>query len=222
MIRQALLALIFKDLKLQWRAGGGAGTSLFFFLAVVIVIPFGAGPDPALLSRIGPAILWLAALLAMLFGLDRLFQTDEEDGSLDLLMGSPLPLEIIVLTKAFAHWLATGLPIVLATPFLGALLMVPPSHLVVLALTLLIGTLGLVFLGAIGAAITVSLKRGGLLLALLILPFAIPLMIFGAGAVTSSENSASAVMILSGLSLIFMVSGAFVSAAALRLSAGSS
>eukprot|EP01036_Dinobryon_divergens_P052184 gene52184-69814_t len=159
---------------------------VLFFLAVVTVIPFGVGPDLALLARIGPAILWIGALLATLLGLDRLFQSDHEDGSLDLLHLTDVPLSLIVATKAFAHWTASGLPLVLAAPLLGVFVNLPAAGIGAVTLTLLVGTPALAFLGAIGAALTVALRRGGLLLSILILPLAIPVLIFGVAAANAA------------------------------------
>lgn len=217
MMHRRLGALITRDLKLAWRVGGNASLGVAFFLAVIVVVPFGVGSDPKLLARIGPAMLWLAALLSMLLGLDRLFQTDQDDGSLDLVQGSGVPLEMFVLAKVLAYWLATGLPLVIATPLLGLLMMLSPQDLGLVALTLLIGTPALSFLGAIGAAITVSLRRGGILLTLLVLPLTIPLMIFGVGATSTDRPFGASLLMLAGLALFSVVIGTFASAAALKL-----
>ena len=165
-----LAALYRRELRLAVRVGGGAMMGVLFFLAVVTVIPFGVGPDLALLARIGPAILWIGALLAMLLGLDRLFQADHEDGSLDLLHLTDVPLSLVVATKALAHWTASGLPLVIAAPLLGIFVNLPAAGIGAVTLTLLVGTPALAFLGAIGAALTVALRRGGLLVSILILP----------------------------------------------------
>jgi heme exporter protein B len=175
----SLAAICGQTARQSLRGGGGAFVGLVFFLAVVTVIPFGVGPDLNLLSRIGPAILWIGALLATLLGLDRLFQDDRDDGSLDLLFLSGLPLELAVAAKALGHWLATGLPLVVATPVLGLLLGVAPLPLAAVTLTLLVGTPALTLIGTIGAALMVALGRGGLLVAVLVLPFAIPVLVFG-------------------------------------------
>ena len=175
-----MIALLTRDLKLAMRAGGGFGLGLAFFLIVVTLVPFGVGPQSALLAKIAPGILWLGALLACLLSLDRIFALDWEDGSLDLLATSPLPMEGIVTVKALAHWLTTGLPLVLAAPLFGLLLSLPPTGYAPLVLSLLLGTPALSVIGTFGAALTVGLKRGGLLLSLLVLPLYVPTLIFGA------------------------------------------
>jgi len=175
-----VIALLTRDLKLAMRAGGGFGLGLAFFLIVVTLVPFGVGPQSGLLAKIAPGILWLGALLACLLSLDRIFALDWEDGSLDLLATSPLPMEGIVTVKALAHWLTTGLPLVLAAPFFGLLLSLPPAGYGPLVLSLLLGTPALSVIGTFGAALTVGLKRGGLLLSLLVLPLYVPTLIFGA------------------------------------------
>ena len=175
-------ALLIRELRLALRAGGGALTGLLFFLAVVVAAPFALGPDLNLLSRIGPALLWIGALLASLLGLDRLFQADRDDGSLDVLILSGHPLPVIVLVKCLAHWLTTGLPLVVASPVLGLLLNISGDAMLALAATLLFGTPAITLIGAVGAAVTVALPRGGLLIAILVLPLAIPVLIFGIAA----------------------------------------
>ncbi|WP_299144864.1 heme exporter protein CcmB [uncultured Tateyamaria sp.] len=175
-------ALFVRDLRLALRAGGGFGLGLAFFLIVVVLVPFSVGPEPALLSRIAPGVLWLGALLSCLLSLDRLLAVDFEDGALDLLATSPLPLEGIVVVKAAAHWVTTGLPLVLVAPVLGVLLNLPAPGFGVLVLSLGIGTPALSMIGAFGAALTVGIKRGGLLLSLLVLPLYVPTLIFGAEA----------------------------------------
>jgi heme exporter protein B len=180
------LALVRRDLMLAARIGGGAEVGLVFFLALVAVVPFAIGPDQNLLGRIAPAILWIAALLATLFGLDRLFQADEEDGTLDQLMLSGLPLELAVLAKCLAHWLTTGLPLALAAPLLGLMLNLPAQAMLPLAATLMVGTPAITLIGAVGAAVTVSLRRGGLLVAVIVLPLAVPVLIFGVSAANAA------------------------------------
>ncbi|QMU57431.1 MAG: heme exporter protein CcmB [Boseongicola sp.] len=173
-------ALLVRDLRLAVRAGGGFGLALVFFLIVTVLVPFGVGPSEAVLRPIGPGILWLGALLACLLSLDRIFATDFEDGSLELLATSPLPLEALVAVKALAHWITTGLPLTLAAPAFAIFLNLPGEGYVWLVLSLAIGTPALSVIGAFGAALTVGLKRGGLLLSLLVLPLYIPTLIFGA------------------------------------------
>ena len=192
---RSFLALVGRDLKLAVRAGGGFGLSLLFFISVVAVTPFALGPDLVLLARIGPAILWLAALLATLIGLDRLFQADADDGALDLLMTAPLPLPFMVLAKALAHWLVTGLPLAVAAPIMGLLVNLTPAAMAATALTLVVGTPALTLLGAIGAALTVGLRRGGLLIPVLVLPLAVPTLIF---AVAATEAAAAPPYVIGG------------------------
>ena len=215
-----LSALLLRDLRLAVRLGGGALVGVLFFLIVVTLVPFAVGPDLALLTRIGPAMLWLGALLATLLGLDRLLASDHEDGSLDLLLTGRMPLELALAMKAFAHWLTTGVPLVLAAPVLGILLNLDPSSTAAVAITLLAGTPALTFIGLIGAALTVALRRGGLLLAVLILPLNIPVLIFGVAA--SSAATAGTVpfrgplLILCALSLMSLVLGPVAAAITLR------
>ena len=175
-----MISLLTRDMRLAVRAGGGFGLGLAFFLIVVVLVPFGVGPQSGLLARIAPGILWLGALLACLLSLDRIFALDWEDGSLDLLATSPVPLEGLVSMKALAHWLTTGLPLVLVTPVLGVLLNLPAAGYGPLVLSLLLGTPALSVIGTFGAALTVGIKRGGLLLSLLVLPLYVPTLIFGA------------------------------------------
>jgi heme exporter protein B len=173
-------ALLLRDIRLAVRAGGGFGLGLAFFLIVVVLVPFGVGPDSRLLAVIAPGILWLGALLSCLLSLDRIFALDWEDGSLDLLATAPLPMEGLVSLKALAHWLTTGVPLVLATPLFALLLSLPVPGYGPLMLSLALGTPALSVIGTFGAALTVGLKRGGLLLSLLVLPLYVPTLIFGA------------------------------------------
>jgi len=175
-----VIALLVRDLRLAVRSGGGFGLGLAFFLIVVTLVPFGVGPRTPLLAAIAPGILWLGALLACLLSLDRIFALDWEDGSLDLLATAPLPMEAVVSLKALAHWLTTGLPLVLAAPVFGLLLSLPGPGYGPVVLSLLLGTPALSVIGTFGAALTVGLRRGGLLLSLLVLPLYVPTLIFGA------------------------------------------
>jgi len=213
-------ALLLRDMRLALRVGGGALMGALFFLIVVTMTPFAIGPDLALLARIGPAILWLGAMLASLLALDRLFATDHEDGSLDLLMMGPLPLELSIATKAIAHWLTTGLPLVVIAPLLGLMLNVELRNTGWLALTLLAGTPALTFIGLIGAALAVALRRGGLLLAVLVLPLTVPVLIFGIAAANAAIIGPTPFgppfTILCALSLASLVLGPIAAAAALR------
>src|SRR5919205_3193738 len=183
---RVFVAVIVRDLRLAARVGGSGALGLVFFLMILTLVPFALGPDLTLLSRIGPAILWLAAVLATLIGLDRLFQADEEDGSLDLLLSSPLPLELVVLAKAIAHWLTTGLPLALAAPLFGLLVALTPAGMLAVTATLIVGTPALTFVGAVGAALTASIRRGGVILAVLVLPLMIPTLIFGVSAANAA------------------------------------
>jgi len=213
-------ALLLRDLRLSIRAGGGFGLSLAFFLIVVTLVPFGVGPETSILTRIAPGILWVGALLACLLSLDRIFQLDHEDGSLDLLATSPLPLEGVVLVKGLAHWLTTGLPLTVAAPGLGFLLNLSPGAYPWLVASLAIGTPALSLLGAFGAALTVGLKRGGLLLSLLVLPLYVPTLIFGAEVVRRAAEGqalATPMALLAGLSLLALAIIPFAAARALRV-----
>jgi heme exporter protein B len=173
-------ALFLRDLMLAFRAGGGFGLGLAFFLLVAVLVPLGVGPEPAVLSRIAPGVLWVGALLSCLLTLDRIFALDREDGTLDLLATSPLPMEGVVAVKAAAHWVVTGLPLALVSPVLAVMLNLQGAGQGWLVISLLVGTPALSVIGAFGAALTVGLKRGGLLLGLLVLPMYVPTLIFGA------------------------------------------
>jgi heme exporter protein B len=214
----ALAALAGQTARLSLR--GGALTGLVFFLAVVTIIPFGVGPDLKLLARIGPAMLWIGALLATLLGLDRLFQDDREDGSLDLIALSRVPLELVVLAKAAGHWLATGLPLVIAAPVLGLMLGIEPPGLATVTLTLFVGTPALTAIGAIGAALLAAFGRGGPLVAVIVLPFTIPVLIFGTSATAAEVSGAGPFLppflILAALSVVSAVVAALAGGAALR------
>jgi heme exporter protein B len=216
----AFLAVIARDMRLGVRVGGGALMGALFFLIVVVMVPFAIGPDLRLLGQIGPAILWLGALLASLLALDRLFATDHEDGSLDLLMMGPIPLELAVAAKAIAHWLTTGLPLVVITPLLALMLNVELRATGALMLTLAAGTPALTFIGLVGAALSVALRRGGLLLAVLVLPLTIPVLIFGVAAASAAiagpARFGPPFTILCALSLASLVLGPIAAAAALR------
>lgn len=213
-------ALFLREWRIARRIGGSGAMGVVFFLILVTTYPFAVGPDLNLLSRIGPAILWIAGLLATLLGLDRLFQADSDDGSLDLMMMSETPLELIVFVKCLAHWLVTGLPLALSAPFFGLMLALDPPGLGAVTLTLLVGTPALTFLGAIGAALTVSLRRGGLLMAILILPLTVPVMIFGVSSASAASSGTvpfiTPFLILCALSLATIAAAPFAAAAALR------
>ncbi|MFP7673165.1 heme exporter protein CcmB [Marivita sp. S0852] len=213
-------ALLFRDLILSIRAGGGFGLGLAFFLIVTVLVPLGVGPQTELLSRIAPGILWIGALLACLLSLDRILALDWEDGTLDLLATAPLPVESIVSIKALAHWLTTGLPLVLAAPVLGVLLNLPlPAYQWVL-ISLALGTPALSVIGTFGAALTVGLKRGGLLMSLLVLPLYVPTLIFGAEVARRGAEGLTVqtpLMLLAGISFGVIALLPFASAAVLRI-----
>ncbi|MCE2738669.1 MAG: heme exporter protein CcmB [Rhodobacter sp.] len=215
-----MTALLLRDLRLATRAGGGFGLGLAFFLLVAVLVPLGVGPEPALLARIAPGILWVGALLACLLSLDRIFALDFEDGSMDLLAIAPIPLEGVVAVKALAHWLVTGLPLTLLSPMLGVLLNLPGPGYVWLVLSLGLGTPALSLIGAFGAALTVGLKRGGLLLSLLVLPLYVPTLIYGAEAVrrgVDGQGAPTALLLLAGLTAGAAALLPFAAAAAIRV-----
>jgi heme exporter protein B len=216
-----LTALIARDMRIALRVGGGALIGVLFFVVVVTLTPFAVGPDLALLKRIGPAILWLGALLASLLALDRLFAADHEDGSLDLILTGRAPLELVIAAKGLAHWLTTAVPLIIAAPLIGLLLDIEAPAQSGLALTLLVGTPALTFIGIIGAAIAVTLRRGGLLLAVIVLPLTVPVLIFGVAAanaaVTGPVPFGTPFTVLCALTLASLVIGPFAAAAALRL-----
>ncbi|MDO5758438.1 MAG: heme exporter protein CcmB [Rhodobacterales bacterium] len=213
-------ALLIRDLRLAIRAGGGFGLGLAFFLIVVVLVPFAVGPRGDLHSVIAPGILWLGALLACLLSLDRVFALDYEDGSLDLLATAPLPLEALVSLKALAHWLTTGLPLVLAAPALAVLLNLPAAGYAPLLLSLALGTPALSVIGTFGAALTVGVKRGGLLLSLLVLPLYVPTLIFGAEAARRGAERldyTAPLLMLAGITCGTIALLPFASAAVVRI-----
>ena len=216
----ALSAMFARDARIAIRVGGGAMMGVLFFLAVVTLVPFAVGPDLTLLRRIGPAILWLGALLASLLALDRLFANDHDDGSLDLILMARPPLELVVAAKALAHWVTTGLPLVIASPVLGLFLNLEPAALAATALTLLVGTPALTSIGVIGAALATALRRGGLLLPVLVLPLTVPVLIFAVAATNAAVAGpvpfGTPFTILCALTLASLVVGPVAAAAALR------
>jgi heme exporter protein B len=216
-----LSALLVRDMRIAIRVGGGALIGVLFFVVVVTLTPFAIGPDLALLKRIGPAILWLAALLASLLALDRLFASDHEDGSLDLILTGRAPLELVIAAKGLAHWLTTAVPLIVAAPLIGLLLNIEPPAQAGLVLTLLVGTPALTFIGIVGAAIAVTLRRGGLLLAIIVLPLTVPVLIFGVAAANAAVAGpapfGTPFTVLCALTLASLVIGPFAAAAALRL-----
>jgi heme exporter protein B len=217
---RAALALLWRDIVLALRIGGGGLMGAGFFLLVVTLTPLGLGGETETLSRIAGGVLWVAALLACLLSLDRLFQADFEDGTLDLILLSPLPLEATVMLKALAHWITTGLPLVLLGPLLAITLNLPGSAYPALVASLAIGTPGLSLIGAVGAALTVGIRRGGLLLSALVLPLYIPTLVFGAQAVDRAAVGLDAtvpLMMLAAMTLVSAGIGPFATAAALRV-----
>lgn len=214
-----MLALLVRDLRLAVRAGGGFGLALAFFLVVTVLVPLGVGPERETLAHIAPGILWVGALLACLLSLDRIFALDYEDGSLDLLATAPMPLEGVVSVKALAHWLVTGLPLTIAAPVLALMLNLPLAAYPMLVATLGFGTPALSVIGTFGAALTVGVRRGGLLMSLLVLPLYVPTLIFGAEAVRRAALGQAAVtpfVLLVGIAFGTVAVLPFASAAALR------
>lgn len=217
---RGIASLLARDLRLALRLGGGGGIGIAFFVLAVVLIPLGVGREAATLARIAGGVLWIAALLAALLSLDRIFQADFEDGSLDQLMLSPLALEQVVLAKGIAHWLTTGLPMTLVAPVLGVMLQLPNSALPVLIFSMALGTPALSMIGAVGAAITVGVRRGGLLLSILVLPLYIPTLMFGARAVELALIELSpwpTLGLLAALTLFSAALAPFAAAAALRI-----
>jgi heme exporter protein B len=211
----AITAIIGRDAKLAFRAGGEAFTLVLFFIMIAAVVPFAVGPDKTLLARLAPGIVWIAALLSMLLGLDRLFRADADDGSLLLFRHASVPLEAVVAAKLIAHWLVTALPLIVASPVLAILLSMDATAWVRTALALVCGTPSLVAFGAVGAAVTVGLPRGGVLAAVLLVPLSLPVMIFGVGAVIGPAAD-SALLLLIALSLVSTAFAPFAAALALR------
>lgn len=215
----AFAGLFRRDLRLALRQGGDSGLVLGFFVLAVVLFPFGVGPEPQLLRRVGAGIVWVAALFAALLSLDRLFQPDYEDGGLDLLALSPLPPEAAVLAKAAAHWVATGLPLTVVSPLLAVIVDLDPHAIPVLMLSLLLGTPALSLVGSVAAALSLGARRQGVLLALLVLPLYVPPLVFGAAAVEAGLGGGSPwphLAILAALSLAALALCPWASAAALR------
>ena len=215
--------LLLRDVKLAARSGGSAALALSFFALVATLMPLGIGADLALLARVAAGVLWVGAVLAALLSLDRLFQGDYEDGSLDLIALSPLALELTALAKIFAHWLSTGLPLTVLSPLLALMFNLPPTPTLVLFFSLLIGTPAVSAVGAIGASLTLSLKRGGLILPLLILPLLSPAVIFGAGAVAATMDGLGGrggLELLAAFSAAAVLLSPFAAAASVRLNLG--
>jgi heme exporter protein B len=213
-------ALLLRDLRLGFRAGGGFGLGIAFFLIVAVIVPLGVGPQTDILSIIAPGVIWVAALLASLLTLDRMFALDYEDGSLELLVTAPLPLEAVVLIKAMAHGISSGLPLVLVSPVLGLLLNLPVAGYVWMGVSLAVGMPALSMIGAFGAALVVGVRRGGLLLSLLVLPLYMPTLIFGADVL---KRGAAGIGVATPLALLAAITAGciallpYATAAAIRM-----
>lgn len=215
----AALALMRRDLRLALRSPGDSAMIVAFFVLTAVLFAFGVGPEPNILARIAIGVIWVTALLASLLSFERLFQFDADDGSLDLIVLAPAPLEFLVLAKCAAHWLVTGLPLIVAAPILGAMLNLPAEGYGTLLLALLLGTLSLSLIGAIGAGLTVGARRGGVLMPLLILPLCVPVLIFGVAAVEAAMAdlpSRPHLLLLAGLLALSLPLAAVATAAALR------
>ena len=217
---KAALALLTRDVRFAWREGGAIGTALGFYLVVIAITPLGLGPDLNLLARIAPGMLWVALLLAALLSADRIFHNDYEDGALDVLTTGPLPLSLVAAIKSLAHWLTTGVPLALIAPLLGLLLNLPVAAWPLLVLAMLVGTPAVSFVAAIGASLTLGLRRSGLLLALLVLPLYVPVLIFGVAAASAAVVGPASpwppLFMLCALSLASVVLAPIAAAAALR------
>lgn len=221
-MKSAWLTVLKRDLLLALRRQSDIATTLFFFVIVSSLFPLGIGPEPAVLSSIAPGVLWVAALLAGMISLSRLFAADFADGSLEQMLLAPQSLALLVTAKIFAHWLVCGLPVVLLAPFIGLQYALPNDAILMLVYSLLLGTPALSLIGAIGAALTLGVRGSGLLVALLVLPLYIPALIFGAGAVAASQHGMSAqahLSLLAACSLLALVLAPLATAAALRISA---
>lgn len=215
-----LRALLARELAIAWRQGGGIGRAVGYYLVVVVLLPLGIGPDQALLAQLAPGALWAVLLLAVLLSADRILQADHEQGALELMLLSPVPLELTILCKALAHWLTTGLPLALAAPLLGFLLNLQPDAFGPLVVSTVIGTPALSLLGALGAALTLGVRRGGLLISVLILPLYVPVLVFGTGATAAAVSGSGAfvpsLLILLALALAAIVLAPVAAAAAVR------
>jgi heme exporter protein B len=209
-------AILKRDVVLGVRQGGGAAAALAFMLSVLVLMPLALGPDQKLLQRLAPGLMWLALLLAVLLTAERLFQQDFEDGTLDGLMGISLPLELVCLAKALAHWFTVGLPLAIIAPLLGIMVNIETQLIAKLMLAMVVGALALSMLAAIGGAVTAGLRRGGLLVALLILPLYVPVLVFGQSVTAAEQGSAAALRVLAAVALIAVAVQPVASAAALR------
>ena len=216
-------AALGRELLVLWRSPAEIINPLFFFVMVISLFPLAISPKPELLATVAPGVLWVAALLAVMLSLDGLFRRDQESGVLDMLLTAPVMPVVPVLAKLMAHWLLTGLPLVLISPLLGHMLQLPDAALGTVMLSLLLGTPALTIVGAIGAALTVGLNRGGILLAVLVLPLYIPVLIFGAGAVSAAAGGANVdgiLAILGALLALTISLGPLAVSAGLKISSG--
>jgi len=215
-----MIAILLRDLKLALRSGGGFGLGVAFFLILVTMVPFAVGADPAVLSRIAPGMLWIGALLSCLLTLDRIFALDWEDGTLELLATAPVPLEGVAATKALAHWISACVPLILVTPVFAIMLNMTPNTIGPMVLSLLLGTPALSVIGAFGAGLSVGVKRGGLLLSLLVLPLYIPTLIFGAQVAARAglgQSYETPLILLTGVTFAASALLPFATAAVLRI-----
>lgn len=213
------LAVTRRELQLALRQAGDSVVVVLFFVLATVLFPFGVGPEPNILARIAPGVLWVTALLAAMLSFERLFQPDYEDGGLEQLALAPLPLEIVALAKACAHWLVTGLPLIVAAPVLGILLHLPAEGFASLLATMALGTPTISLIGTVGAALTLGARRGGVLLSLLVLPLVIPVLIFGAAGIDAAVTGMTVrphLALLGGLLLGALVLSPWATAAALR------
>jgi heme exporter protein B len=218
-MRRALSSMLRRDLALGFRQGGGAAAALSFILAVLVMVPLAIGPDLNLLQRLAAGIMWLTLLLAVLLTAERIFQQDLEDGTIDALMSSPWPLELLVCCKAIAHWLGVGLPLALLAPFLALMLNLSVSSIPVLLAAMVLGSLSLSLLASVGGALTAGLRRGGLLLNLLILPLYVPVLVFGISASLAGatpQGPVPSLLVLLAVTLISLAIQPWAAAAALR------
>jgi heme exporter protein B len=219
-MRRTASILLRYELQLAWQQGSSSGMAVAFFVIAVVLFPLGIGPELSILSRVSAGVIWVAVLLSALLSLDRLFQADFEDGSLDQLALIPLPLELIVAVKALAHWIATCLPIIVASPVLAILMNMGGDGFGVMLLSLLIGTPALSFIGAIGAALTVAMRRGGVLVSILVVPLFIPTLIFGVSAIDAVLTQAVAgpnLLLLGAVTALAIALAPVAAASALRL-----
>jgi heme exporter protein B len=213
----AMAALITRDLRTSLRQGSSVGMAIGFFLTVIVLLPVGLGPDQALLARIAPGALWVSLLMSVLLSAERIFQSDYEDGSLELFTMGEMPFEFVTLSKALVHWLTTGLPLAVIAPLLGFLVNIPPQQVMPLTAGMIIGSLGISLLAVLGAAITAGLRRGGPMLSLIILPLYVPMLVFGvAASQPGSAGAMAALAILGALSLSALVMVPIAASAALK------